>query len=85
MKANFNGMRRTATKDMNDLHGILGKILAKYEDTLLNRERDELIAAYNSAAQSVAMFNCLYDDSVDGDMNDLSDLDIARLEDTQHD
>lgn len=33
----------------------------------------------------VDFFNCLYDDNVDGDMDDLSDLSVDRLEEFEED
>ena len=79
MKVNFNGMRKAATSDMNRLHSVLDELLSKHSDTLFSYEREEIIEAYNQAAQSVDMFNCLYDDNVEGDMDDLSDMGVNRL------
>ena len=79
MKVNFNGMRKVATSDMNRLHSVLDELLSKYSDTLSPYEQEAIIEAYNRAAQSVEIFNCLYDDNVEGDMDDLSDMGVNRL------
>ena len=84
MKANFNGMRKAATSDMNRLHSVLDELLSKHSDTLFSDEREAIIEVYNQVAQSVDMFNCLYDDNVEGDMDDLSDLNINRLVSDDH-
>ncbi len=50
---------------------------------MYEKDREDLIKEFNEAAMFVDCMNCLYDDDVDGDMNDLSDLNISRLEDLQ--
>lgn len=82
MKANFDGMRRSATRDMNDLHTTLKELIELDEYDGINEElKERIVETYNNAAQSVGAMNCLYDPAVEGDMNDLSDvLSIDRLE-----
>lgn len=80
MKANFDGMRRNATESMNYLHTVLKKVIecGWVEDWYLE---EKIIEAYNDAAQSVDVMNCLYDPKVEDDMTDLSDvLSIDRLD-----
>lgn len=80
MEANFDGMRRNATANMNELHTVLKELID------CGWVRDEfievkIIEAFNDAAQSVDVMNCLYDPNVEDDMNDLSDvLSIDRLD-----
>lgn len=81
MNASFDGMRRNATRSMNKLHDILKDILEEYD--LYEHHHQSLIEAFNNAAQNVDMFNCLYDDEVQGDVNNLSDLSIDRLDDLE--
>ena len=78
MNASFDGMRRKSTADMNYLHVVLQRIILVSD--IGDYELELLKESYNSAAQSVDMMNCLHDDSVDGDMNDLSHLGISRFE-----
>ena len=81
MKANFDGMRKTATSDMNKLCSTLQEIVES--GTLFDDQLVELIENFNSAAQSVAFFNCLYDDDVEGDLSDLYDMEVDRLEEAE--
>lgn len=82
MEANFDGMRRIATSNMNELGKFLEEeilIMDNYDidDTI----KEKLVKAFNDAAQSVDVMNCLYDDAVVDDMNDLSEvLEIKLLE-----
>lgn len=78
MEVSFDGLRKNATRSMNDLHTTLQRIINEYD--MYERDREDLIKEFNQAAMFVDTFNCLYDDSVEGDMNDLSDLSISRLE-----
>jgi len=81
MKANFDGMRRNATHNMNDLANEL-KIFIESDDELADSGyMQAIVEAFNKAAHSVDVFNCIYDDDVDGDINDLSDaLHVTRLD-----
>ncbi|UFH59810.1 hypothetical protein [Sulfurovum mangrovi] len=79
MQVSFDGMRRNATNAMNALQGNIEDMLKKYEYDLYDSDRQDLIESFNEAAMFVDMFNCLFDDDVDGDMNNLSDLEINRL------
>ena len=84
MNVSFNGLRRNATYAMNELWDILNTVLD--EDTHQDIDVDlkqKIIEKFNQAAMYVDSFNCLYDDSVEGDMDNLSDLSISRLEDLE--
>lgn len=83
MNVNFNGLRRNATKSMNALHSTLNKIITEYD--MYEKDREDLIKEFNEAAMFVDCMNCLYDDSVQGDMHNLSNLSISRLEDLEED
>lgn len=82
MEANFDGMRRIATSNMNELGKFLEeKILIMDNYDIDDAIKEKLVKAFNDAAQSVDVMNCLYDDAVVDDMNDLSEvLEIKLLE-----
>ncbi|MCK5602948.1 hypothetical protein KAR91_13785 [Candidatus Pacearchaeota archaeon] len=76
MNVNIDGLRRNATGDMNNLADVIESICRQLSDS----EKEELIEAFDNAATSVDIFNCVYDDSIEN-FNDLSDkLEIRRLE-----
>ena len=81
MNVSFDGLRRNATNSMNTLHTTLQKIINEYD--MYEKDREDLIKEFNEAAMFVDSMNCLYDDNVDGDINNLSDLSILRLEDLE--
>ena len=86
MKANFDGMRRNATNRMNDLGEEIKELLEMAKDGKYFEIEDfeNLINYFNSSAGAVDVLNCLYDDSIEDDMNDLSDvlnIDLIELED----
>ena len=81
MNVNFDGLRKNATRSMNTLHTTLQKIINEYD--MYEKDREDLIKEFNEAAMFVDSMNCLYDDNVDGDINNLSDLSILRLEDLE--
>lgn len=75
MEANFDGMRRNATANMNELGKFLEeKILSKDSYDISDELKEKLVKAFNDAAQSVDVMNCLYDDTSEDDMNDLSEV-----------
>lgn len=78
MKVSFDGMRTNATHSMNRLHDTIKEIIDN--DDLFDNEKRELIDNFNNAAMAVDIFNCLYDDDVDGDMNNMEELSIERLD-----
>lgn len=82
MKANFDGMRRIATSNMNVLEKFLEEEILIMDNYYIDDEiKEKLVKAFNDAAQSVDVMNCLYDDAVVDDMNDLSEvLEIKLLE-----
>ncbi len=79
MNISFDGLRRNATRSMNTLQAVIENIID--DDYIQESTKEELIEAFNESAQFVDTFNCLYDDSVEGDMNNMVDLEIKRLED----
>lgn len=82
MEANFDGMRRIATSNMNELEKFLEEEILIMDNYDIDDEiKEKLVKAFNDAAQSVDVMNCLYDDAVVDDMNDLSEvLEIKLLE-----
>jgi hypothetical protein len=85
MNVSFNGMRRNATRAMNDLKDVLDT--AMMDESCQNIDVDFKIAIvekFNRAAFMVDSFNCLFDPDVDGDMDDLSnELSVITLEDIE--
>jgi|LGOV01.1.fsa_nt_gb hypothetical protein len=81
MKASFDGMRRNATNNMNSLYDILQTVVSDESYQRIDEDlKDEIIRKFNDSAMSIDIFNCLFDDSVEDDMNDLSDaLSINRI------
>lgn len=75
MNVNFDGMRKNATSRMNDVSYEIQQLIKKAEDGAYFDLEDfeELAESFNNAAGSVDVFNCLYDENIDNDMNDLSD------------
>lgn len=83
MKANFDNMRRQATASMNELGQVLKEeILIVTDSYYIDDElKQKIITAFNQAAEQVDLLNCLYDDAVEDDVNDLSDvIEVERLE-----
>ena len=85
MKANFDGMRRNATSRMNDLGQEIKELLEMAKDGKYFELEDfeDLVNSFNNSAGAVDVLNCLYDDSIEDDMNDLSDvlnIDLIELE-----
>ena len=81
MEANFDGMRRIATANMNVLGKFLEEEILIMDNYYIDDEiKEKLVKVFNDAAQSVDVMNCLYDDAVVDDMNDLSEvLEITPL------
>ncbi len=76
MDVSIDGLRRSATGSMNNLADVIESICSQLSDS----ETEELIEAFDSAATSVDVFNCVYDNSIEN-FSDLSDkLEIRRLE-----
>lgn len=83
MKTNFDNMRRQATASMNELGQVLKEeILIVTDSYYIDDElKQKIITAFNQAAEQVDLLNCLYDDAVEDDSNDLSDvIEVERLE-----
>lgn len=82
MKANFDNMRRTATAQMNALQQRVSESFG-YMDNYGEESalKVEIAEAFNDLAYSVDMLNCIYDDDIEDDANDLSEeLEIKRIE-----
>lgn len=83
MKANFDNMRKAATASMNELGKVLKEEIlivtcSYYLDAVL---KEKIVIAFNEAACQIDLLNCLYDDNVEDDLNDLSDvIDVERLD-----
>lgn len=83
MKACFDEMRRNATGKMNDLGQEIKELLEMAKDGKYFEIEDfeNLVDSFNKSAGSVDVLNCLYDDNVEDDMNDLSDeIEIQLIE-----
>lgn len=80
MNVSFDGLRTNATRSMNVLHDEVKKILHvdSYDD-ISDIQKSDLIKSFNEAAMFVDTFNCLYDDDVEDDMNNMENLSIDRL------
>ena len=76
MKASFDGMRKRATLNMNRLANEIERLTRMAQDGKYFEVDDfeELIRVFNDSASSVDIMNCLYDDNVEDDMTDLSNL-----------
>lgn len=79
MNVSFDGLRTNATRSMNRLQDVIKGIIEN--DDIYDSEKEELIEKFNEAAMFVDTFNCLYDDKVEDDFNNMEDLSIDRLED----
>ena len=78
MEANFDGIRKVATENVNSLHDVIVAIVDN--GNLFDNEIEDIIEAYNNAANSIEFMNMMYDDETDDDMNDLSDeLTVFKL------
>lgn len=75
MKACFDGMRRNATRRMNDLGYEIKQLVEMAEDGKYFELEDfeNLIESFNNSAGAVDVFNCLYDNNIEDDINDLSE------------
>lgn len=83
MKANFDNMRIFATGSMNALGEVLqDEILTVSDSYYINDElKLKIVKAFNHAAQRINAINCLYDDNISDDVNDLSDdIEVNALE-----
>ena len=76
MRVSFDGMRRNATRDMNTLYRAVKEVA---EIFCGEYEMKRLIDAFNEAALSVDVFNCL-EDNENGEFKAL-DIEIERFED----
>ena len=84
MKASFDGMRKIATHNMNNLYDVINTILLDKSYQNIDEDlKEDLIKKFNLSALSVDNFNCLFDPTVKDDMNNLSHLSISRLEEKE--
>lgn len=89
MEANFDNMRRQATASMNELQRVLKEKILTMDNYHVDSElKAEIISAFNQAAYQVDSLNLLYDDAVEDDMNDLSnviEIELLEIEDEEED
>jgi hypothetical protein len=79
MKVSMDGLRKSATQEMNELGEFIKSISPQIEHAI---DIDQLNDAFNNAAQFVDSFNCIFDASDTDDFNDLSgEIGIDRLGD----
>ena len=65
MKANFDGMRKCATANMNELHGVLQEVIGLASlESLEDDLKERIIEAFNNSAHSIDVMNCLYEDNL---------------------
>lgn len=82
MKASFDNMRIFATGSMNSLGEVLqDEILIVSDSYYIDDElKRKIINAFNHTAQRINALNCLYDDNIPDDVNDLSDsIEVSLL------
>ena len=80
MQVNFDGMRRNATSNMNTLGKVIEEeILSMDEYDMPLELKQKIIEAFNTAAESVDVMNCLYDPNSQDDMHDLSETIAIEL------
>lgn len=85
MNVSFDGLRKNATRSMNNLHSEIENILKNVDCYQFDKSyKEDLIKSFNEAAMFVDTFNCLYDDDIDGDFNNLSDLSINRIDELNY-
>lgn len=77
MKVNFDGMRKNATSNVNNLQRIIIEMMARYD--MYETDEENIITAFDKVANSMSDFNMLHDDKEKGDVNDLSRLKVKRL------
>jgi hypothetical protein len=74
----MDGLRRSATANMNNLGEFLKSIAPDIEHCI---DINQLNEYFNDAAQNVGMFNCIFDDENDT-FNDLSGcIEVMRIGD----
>ncbi len=84
MNVSFDGLRTNATRSMNRLHDTIEEIVKAGDyHTLSIDEKNELIEKFNESAMLVDSFNCLYDDDVEGDLNNMEELSVDRLDELE--
>jgi len=78
MKISFDGIRKNTTANINELCEVLKEALDEINDDDL---KERLRVAFNNTAQSIDFINCIQDDDVEDDINDLSEiLSVQKLE-----
>ena len=79
MKVDFDGLRGNATSDLNRLSSLLSEHVIDNSD-IDEWDTEEIVNSFNSLAQSVGIFNCIYQEDIG--LNDLSDkLSVNFLDD----
>ena len=77
MNVSFDGMRKNATRSMNQLHSAIQNVI---NNDISESDKKSLIEAFNESAMFVDSFNCLFDDNIEGDLTNLSHLNVNRFE-----
>ncbi|MDD3344717.1 MAG: hypothetical protein PHR87_14230 [Sulfurospirillaceae bacterium] len=90
MKANFDNMRIFTTGSMNAFGEVLqDEILSVSDSYYIDDDlKRKIVNAFNHAAQRINALNCLFDDNIQDDVNDLSDdieVGLLKLEDKEED
>ena len=73
MKVSMDGLRINATRSMTDLYYAIEEALN--DDWIDDSVKQNLKDKYDDAARMLTTFNCLYDDRVEDDFNNMSDVD----------
>ena len=79
MKVNFDNIRKKTTKEFNELGKGLDKLLEQYDWEVLDKDMQEIVAKYNNLREMIITLNCLHDDEVADDINDLANLHVMRI------
>lgn len=77
MGVSIDGLRKNASRSMEELYSIINEIVA--DEDINEQQIEELKEKFNEASRYVSTFNCIYHPDIK-DFNDLSALDISRFE-----
>lgn len=73
MNVSIDGLRLNMTSDVAKLKSTIEHLLADVGDYADSSAKQELMDAFDQVAQDSNILNCVFDDNVAGDFNDLSD------------
>ena len=77
MKVNFDNIRRKTTNEFNNLGDYIENHMNEYG--YYTEKAEKVVAAYNNLRNMIIALNCLHDDEVADDVNDLADLNVKRI------